>query len=47
MLATTDQPICEPIMDQNSKLPIEKTRRNKVDEPVKVVVDLINQSNRK
>lgn len=46
MLSITDQPICEPIIDPNSKLTIEKTRPNKLDEPVTVVVDLVKQSNR-
>lgn len=46
MLPIRDQPICDSIIDQNSKLTIEKTRTNKLDEPVTVVVDLINQSNR-
>lgn len=46
MLPIIDQPICEPIIDQNFKLTIEKTRTTKLDEPVTVFVDLINQSNR-
>lgn len=46
MLPITDQPICEPIIDQISKLTIEKTRTSKLDEPVTVVIDSINQSNR-
>lgn len=46
MLLITDQPICEPIIDQNYILTIDKTRTIKLDEPVTVFVDLINQSNR-